>query len=238
MAQFTEREVFLMIVEQYIPQTPFIALLVSALLGSIIGIERDIRGRAAGLRTNLVVALGSTLFTLISSYTVIAFEGSSDPTRIAAQIVSGIGFLGAGVIIKSGLSIKGLTSAASLWLVSAIGMAAGFHYYTLALATTVLGVISLSLLDYLERTYKKDYYRQVSITGNTDIDAHAIGEFLMAQGCRIQSTNCIIKGDSEIRLIYQVKVHVKKEYQDKGFEMTKELLKSSPNIWEIRWEKR
>ncbi len=227
-----------MIVEQYIPQTPLMALLISALLGSIIGIERDIRGRAAGLRTNLVVALGSTLFTLISSYTVIAFEGSSDPTRIAAQIVSGIGFLGAGVIIKSGLSIKGLTSAASLWLVSAIGMAAGFHYYTLALATAILGVISLSLLDYLERTYKKDFYRQVSITGSSLLDANAIGEILTAKGCRIQSTNYVFKGDSEIRLIYQVKVHVKKESLDRGFEITKELKESSSHIWEIRWEKR
>ncbi len=227
-----------MIVEQYIPQTPFIALLISALLGSIIGIERDIRGRAAGLRTNLVVALGSTLFTLISSYTVIAFDGSSDPTRIAAQIVSGIGFLGAGVIIKSGLSIKGLTSAASLWLVSAIGMAAGFHYYTLALATAILGVISLSLLDYLERTYKKDFYRQVSITGSSSLDANAIGEFLTDRGCRIQSTNYVLKGESEIRLIYQVKIHVKKEYLDRGFEITKELKASSSHIWEIRWEKR
>ncbi len=227
-----------MIVEQYIPQTPLMALLISALLGSIIGIERDIRGRAAGLRTNLVVALGSTLFTLISSYTVIAFEGSSDPTRIAAQIVSGIGFLGAGVIIKSGLSIKGLTSAASLWLVSAIGMAAGFHYYTLALATAILGVISLSLLDYLERTYKKDFYRQVSITGSSLLDANAIGEILTAKGCRIQSTNYVLKGDSEIRLIYQVKVHVKKESLDRGFEITKELKESSSHIWEIRWEKR
>ncbi len=227
-----------MIVEQYIPQTPFIALLISALLGSIIGIERDIRGRAAGLRTNLVVALGSTLFTLISSYTVIAFDGSSDPTRIAAQIVSGIGFLGAGVIIKSGLSIKGLTSAASLWLVSAIGMAAGFHYYTLALATAILGVISLSLLDYLERTYKKDFYRQVSITGSSNIQAEAIGDILTARGCRIQSINYVFKGDSEVRFIYQVKVHVKKESHDKGFEITKELHESFPQIWEIRWEKR
>src|SRR4051812_16754861 len=96
---------------------------VAAVLGGAIGFERELRERGAGLRTHTVVSVGSALFTLVSAY---AFVGPRvDPTRISAQIVSGIGFLGAGAIIRQGLSVRGLTTAATLWLVAAIGMAAG-----------------------------------------------------------------------------------------------------------------
>jgi putative Mg2+ transporter-C (MgtC) family protein len=109
-------------------------LVVAAGLGGAIGFERELRERQAGLRTHLVVSVGSALFTLVSAY---AFTGPRvDPTRIAAQIVSGIGFLGAGAIIRQGLSVRGLTTAASLWLVAAIGMAAGAGYWAAALIAT------------------------------------------------------------------------------------------------------
>src|SRR3954467_1495431 len=97
---------------------------VAAVLGGAIGAERELRERAAGLRTHAVVCVGSALFTLVSAYGFAEFR-VVDPTRIAAQIVSGIGFLGAGAIIRQGLSVRGLTTAATLWLVAAIGMAAG-----------------------------------------------------------------------------------------------------------------
>src|SRR3982751_6516970 len=118
-------------------------LLVAALLGGAIGFERELRERQAGLRTHLVVSVGSALFTLVSAYGFSEFltNGGSlvrtDPTRIAAQIVSGIGFLGAGAIIRQGLSVRGLTTAATLWLVAAIGMASGAGYYSAALFATV-----------------------------------------------------------------------------------------------------
>src|SRR5436305_8007639 len=96
-------------------------LVVAAGLGGAIGFERELRERQAGLRTHLVVSVGSALFTLVSAYGFHSFDGKVDPTRIAAQIVSGIGFLGAGAIIRQGLSVRGLTTAASLWLVAAIG---------------------------------------------------------------------------------------------------------------------
>jgi putative Mg2+ transporter-C (MgtC) family protein len=110
-------------------------LAVAALLGASIGLERELRERGAGLRTHTVVCVGSALFTLVSAYGFAEFR-VVDPTRIAAQIVSGIGFLGAGAIIRTGLSVRGLTTAATLWLVAAIGMAAGAGYYDAALIAT------------------------------------------------------------------------------------------------------
>src|SRR3954464_12313231 len=117
---------------------------VAAVLGGAIGLERELRERGAGLRTHTVVCVGSALFTLVSAY---AFVGPRvDPTRVAAQIVSGIGFLGAGAIIRQGLSVRGLTTAATLWLVAAIGMASGAGYYQAAVIATVGAIFTLGPL--------------------------------------------------------------------------------------------
>src|SRR5437870_5812780 len=121
-------------------------LVVAAALGGAIGLERELRERQAGLRTHLVVSVGAALFTLVSAYGFSGFDGKVDPTRIAAQIVSGIGFLGAGAIIRQGLSVRGLTTAASLWLVAAIGMASGAGYYSAAVITTALALLTLGPL--------------------------------------------------------------------------------------------
>jgi putative Mg2+ transporter-C (MgtC) family protein len=121
----------------------------AGVLGGAIGAERELRERGAGLRTHMLVAIGAALFTLVSAYGWQDFQFGTrrgivfDPTRIAAQIVTGIGFLGAGAIIRQGLSIRGLTTAATLWAVAAIGLAAGAGYYSAAVITTVLVVIAL-----------------------------------------------------------------------------------------------
>jgi putative Mg2+ transporter-C (MgtC) family protein len=128
------------------PSWPHILLRLSvaAALGGAIGLERELRERQAGLRTHLVVCVGSALFTLVSAY---AFTSPRvDPTRIAAQIVSGIGFLGAGAIIRQGLSVRGLTTAATLWLVAAIGMASGAGYYDAAIIATLGALFTLGPL--------------------------------------------------------------------------------------------
>jgi putative Mg2+ transporter-C (MgtC) family protein len=128
------------------PSWPHILLrlTVAAALGGAIGLERELRERQAGLRTHLVVCVGSALFTLVSAY---AFTSPRvDPTRIAAQIVSGIGFLGAGAIIRQGLSVRGLTTAATLWLVAAIGMASGAGYYDAAVIATLGALLTLGPL--------------------------------------------------------------------------------------------
>jgi putative Mg2+ transporter-C (MgtC) family protein len=124
-------------------------LAVAAGLGGAVGIERELRDREAGIRTHLAVSLGSALFTVVSAYGFEDFVRAGDtvdPTRIAAQIVTGIGFLGAGAIIRSGLSVRGLTTAASLWIVAAIGMAAGAGYYWAAVLGTALTVFALGPL--------------------------------------------------------------------------------------------
>jgi putative Mg2+ transporter-C (MgtC) family protein len=124
-------------------------LVLAGVLGGLIGIERELREREAGLRTHLLVSVGSALFTIVSAYGFHEFLASgqavvrADPTRIAAQIVTGIGFLGAGAIIRQGLSVRGLTTAATLWVVAAIGMATGAGYYSGAVITTALVLLSL-----------------------------------------------------------------------------------------------
>jgi putative Mg2+ transporter-C (MgtC) family protein len=121
-------------------------LSVAAALGGAIGLERELRERQAGLRTHLVVCVGSALFTLVSAYGFTDWGIRVDPTRIAAQIVTGIGFLGAGAIIRQGLSVRGLTTAATLWLVAAIGMATGAGYWDAALITTFGALLILGPL--------------------------------------------------------------------------------------------
>jgi len=109
-----------------------IRLAVATVAGMAVGVEREMRDQAAGLRTHILVAVGSCLFTLVSVYGFDAFRAHNsaiDPSRVAAQIVTGIGFLGAGAIIRQGLNIRGLTTAASLWIMAAIGMAVGVGMY-------------------------------------------------------------------------------------------------------------
>ena len=125
---------------------------VAAALGGAIGLERELRDREAGLRTHMLVSMGAALFTIVSAYGFHEFlvNGGNlvrtDPTRIAAQVVSGVGFLGAGAIIRQGFSIRGLTTAATLWVVAAIGMAAGAGYYSAATITTAVALVSLGPL--------------------------------------------------------------------------------------------
>ena len=127
-------------------------LLLATVLAGLIGLEREIGDQPAGFRTHMLVGLGSCLFAVVSAYSVEAFldEGPAtvryDPTRIAAQIVTGIGFLGAGAIIRYGMSVRGLTTAASLWVVAAIGTAIGLGGYLVGSVTAALGLLTLVIL--------------------------------------------------------------------------------------------
>jgi putative Mg2+ transporter-C (MgtC) family protein len=132
-----------------------ISLLVAAFLGGAVGLERELHGKPAGLRTNILICLGSCIFTIIST----SLSGS-DPGRIAAQIVTGIGFLGAGAIIHSGIGIQGLTTAAGIWVVASIGMACGSRMYFLAVAAALLTLTALLLLPPFERKFRKDHTGQ------------------------------------------------------------------------------
>jgi putative Mg2+ transporter-C (MgtC) family protein len=126
-------------------------VVVAAALGGAIGLERELDEKAAGLRTHVLVSVGAALFTLVGAYGFGEFpRGSIDPSRIAAQIVTGVGFLGAGVIFRQGFTIRGLTTAASLWLVAAIGMAAGAGFWKGAVIAAGAGLVSLRPLEWMK----------------------------------------------------------------------------------------
>ena len=127
-------------------------LVLSCVLGGIIGYERQSRRKSAGLRTNVLVCLGSCLIMVMSveMYQEVEGKTNADPARLAAQVVSGIGFLGAGAIMKEGLSVTGLTTAACLWVVAGVGLAVGAGFYTGALMSTALVFVTLGRLSRID----------------------------------------------------------------------------------------
>jgi len=179
-----------------------VRLVVAAGLGGAVGLERELRERQAGLRTHLVVCVGSALFTLVSAYGFrdVVEQGRIvvDPTRIAAQIVSGIGFLGAGAIIRQGLSVRGLTTAATLWLVAAIGMAVGAGFYSGAVIATVGALLTLGPLRVAAYTIIRRWHPDVERL-LVDIPAGGspvpILEVLEDRGARVVSLEIAQEGD-------------------------------------------
>lgn len=136
-----------------------IRLLLSVILGGLIGLEREIQRREAGLRTHILVCLGSALIMLTSLYIFDIYKtiGNLDPARIAAGVVTGIGFIGAGAIIREGEGIKGLTTAASIWVVSGIGLCVGCGFWYAGCVTTALVLIVLFGLRRIERLIHKKH---------------------------------------------------------------------------------
>lgn len=146
-------------------------LLTAAVLGGLIGLEREIMNRAAGLRTHIMVSVGAALFTILSIYCFDHGTSPRDPARVAAQIVSGIGFLGAGAIMKHGSSVRGLTTAATLWVVAAIGMGCGAGAYEISALACVISLITLVALRRLEAlsTGSNAIYLSVILPNNPGI---------------------------------------------------------------------
>jgi uncharacterized membrane protein YhiD involved in acid resistance len=148
-------------------------LLMAMIAGGLVGMERELRGRQAGFRTNILVCVGSALTMIVSisfasrdwprAEGISAYNLNIDPARIAYGVMTGIGFLGAGTIVKSGVSVRGLTTAAAMWCVAAVGLAAGFGMYTLTAIATILIVAALWILDYLESMFPKWRYRTVVV---------------------------------------------------------------------------
>src|SRR5688572_21838736 len=148
------------------PSIP-LKLLLAAVLGGIIGLEREIRDKPAGLRTNILICVGSTLFMSIS--TKVAEVLGGDPTRIAAQIISGIGFLGAGAVLHSHGFVLGLTTAATIWVVAGVGMALGSGMYVVALFATGMSLVTLYFLSFIEdRLQGRKAYSYSLIVTNLD----------------------------------------------------------------------
>jgi putative Mg2+ transporter-C (MgtC) family protein len=148
-----------------------VKLLLAALAGGLVGLEREKHGRPAGLRTNLLVSVGSCVIVIVSEafylkYAMFGVESALrlDPSRVAAQIVTGIGFIGAGVILKEGASVRGLTTAASLWTVAGLGMSFGMGFFSLGAIATLLVLISLNFLKKLDPIIKKERFLTLAVT--------------------------------------------------------------------------
>lgn len=140
----------------------------AALLGGLIGLERELRGHQAGVRTYGLLALGAALFTVLGAYGFGGPQAGVDPTRIAAQIVSGVGFLCAGAIFREGFTIRGLTTAASLWAATAVGVGAGAGEPVLAIGSALIVLFSLSPLGWLTRSIAARTTRSVRLYVRTD----------------------------------------------------------------------
>ena len=168
-------------------QETIIRLLLGAVIGGIVGFEREVHGRAAGFRTQLIVCVASVLIMIVSEnyYFYVqridpAIRLQIDPARIAAGALIGIGFLGSGVIVKSGFAIRGLTTAASIWIVSAIGLAIGAGLYLEGIITTGITITALVLLRKVEKNIKTLIYKTITISTliSENIEEKIISVFL------------------------------------------------------------
>lgn len=176
----------------------FAKLLLAALAGAAIGFEREMHGRPAGLRTHLLVAVASCLMMILSEGFTVKYGAVSangplriDPSRVAAQIVAGIGFIGAGVILKEGLSVRGLTTAACLWLAAGLGMGYGMGAFFPTSIAVLIGLLGLVLLKKLEPYIKKDRYLSISVTCSTDSDLYQTLEGIFdAHKMRLTNVAC------------------------------------------------
>ena len=140
--------------------TVFIRLALAMIFGAVIGLERGKQGRAAGMRTHILVCLGACLATMIGFYSAKVLGTTGDPLRVAAQVISGIGFLGVGtILIKGRFQITGLTTAAGLWCAAAIGLALGAGFYEGAIITFVLSVLTVTIVHRVEYTFNKRHRR-------------------------------------------------------------------------------
>ena len=184
-----------------------VRLIATVVLCGLIGLERETRDQSAGFRTHILLGLGAALFTLVSAYgypefTRAALESGGrgvqfDPTRIAAQVVTGVGFLGAGAIIRRGVDVRGLTTAASLWTAAAIGLASGAGYYFGAAATTAVVLVALYVLRGV-RVYVVSRFRTafgvLSVQfADTGAEISGVTGILERHGVRIRSTDVEIE---------------------------------------------
>ena len=160
-----------------------VRLTLSVILGGLIGMERGRRGRAAGLRTHILVCLGATMASLLGVFVTKELELSSDASRIAAQVISGIGFLGAGtIVIKGRFRVSGLTTAAGLWATAAIGLALGYAFLEGALIAAFLTVVTITILSHFEaRIYRKNARASIYIELSNVTAVNATAAMLAAE---------------------------------------------------------
>jgi putative Mg2+ transporter-C (MgtC) family protein len=180
----------------------FIRLILACILGGIIGYEREANNQPAGFRTYILVCVASALVMCTSEYMFGIYHGLTtvDPARLGAQVISGIGFLGAGTIMRNGMNIRGLTTAASLWAVSCVGLAVGIGFYEGAIVTTILIYITLIILKRIEKHVKKSTYNTLYIEINNQQVSH-IHEVFEAYGAGIKNIEIISNEEDNYTII-------------------------------------
>jgi len=209
--------------------TILLKIILAAFLGGIIGLEREFQHKEAGLRTNILISVGSALFTLLSIQ--MGETGHGDPGRIAAQIVTGIGFLGAGSIIQARYSVYGLTTAASIWTVAAIGMTVGMGQYTVSLWITFFVLVILTAMRLISRRIdriRKHFVYVITIEERASV-ALQIRQILKEMNIKSQSAR-LGKGESrfDYELAFLTSDHKNKEFFEK--------IMILPGVIEIHWE--
>jgi putative Mg2+ transporter-C (MgtC) family protein len=175
-------------------------ILVSAFLGAVIGFERERQDQPAGLRTHMILVIGATLAMVLSvnlGYLFVHPGADADPARLAAQVVSGIGFLGAGAILRYGFNVKGLTTATSLWTMAIVGMAVGAGYYLIGVVTTALMLVVLALLNVIENRFVR-----------TSVSRFLVIEATYHKGV-VKSVRRIVKSFSESLASFTIQKHYK-----------------------------
>lgn len=186
-----------------------IRLLLAAMLGGSIGFERESTNRPAGFRTHILVCTGAALVMVTSEYLVRKYTiAAADPSRLGAQVISGIGFLGAGTIIRDGFNVRGLTTAASLWTVSCVGIAVGSGFYVGAIAATILIFLTLITLKKAERRFaKRNRYRTFIVeSANVNGQVGNVCSLMESQGIDIKNIKLYKSKDNDQMIKVLVKL--------------------------------
>jgi putative Mg2+ transporter-C (MgtC) family protein len=194
---------------------------VAFLIGAIIGIEREFRSKPAGFRTMILISVGSCLYTILSK------EGGFGSTdRIASNIVTGIGFIGAGVIFKEGISVNGLTTAALIWVTAALGMAIGYHDYPVVVVVSLIVVLTLFVLEpvqrYIDHLHRVKDYRIRILNGNHTFKED-LEEFFNANGLTYRCMK-VIKDNMEPVYVYRI------SSPDRNYDLVNHFLLQHPEV--------
>jgi putative Mg2+ transporter-C (MgtC) family protein len=205
-------------------------LAIAAVLGGVIGTERELSDQPAGLRTHILLTIGACLFTLISAY---GFGPNSDPSRLAAQIVTGIGFLGGGAILRHGFTIRGLTTAASIWATCALGVAVGVGSYVLAVGATVLvlGVlVGLRAIRNVLRHYAASR-EELTVLTDPDFQTEKLTELLHREGVSVRGLQREVGTDGSGRVLLVAKLPARYRAADLVEEIA-----ALDGVREVEWE--
>ncbi|MBE0429267.1 MAG: MgtC/SapB family protein [Thermoleophilia bacterium] len=224
-------------------------IVLGAVLGGLVGLEREMRGQAAGFRTHTLVSMGSTLFTLVSLYGIRGITGDggevlhAEPGRIAAQIVVGIGFLGAGAIIRHGTSVKGLTTAASLWVVAAMGLSVGAGFYVGAITVALMLLVVLRALRSTENLLVKWVYPdEATLTVRLDstvIDSEAFIVELEKESIRVRDISALRSGKNALtqESYTIITLAIRLTRRAAATQQVVENIRDIQGVLEVKWER-